>query len=98
MRLAKRSVRTLFLLGAVVFYACGSPALQVPEDLSMSTTPDLTSRVCVSSCTLDTQCQNSCALPSSAINCCTVQTKTCYVASATTCPAPPPDMTVVSPY
>jgi len=58
--------------------------------------PDL-SKVCISSCTSDIQCQNSCAAPSSGISCCDTSTQMCYTSSASVCPAPP-DMAIQSSY
>ncbi len=58
--------------------------------------PDL-AKICVSSCTADTDCQNSCPSPSSGISCCDTTSGTCYTNNAQICPAPP-DMAISSSY
>jgi hypothetical protein len=58
--------------------------------------PDL-AKVCVSSCSVDTDCQNSCPSPSAGTSCCDTTSGTCYTSAQSICPAPP-DMSIASSY
>jgi hypothetical protein len=58
--------------------------------------PDL-ARMCVSMCTVDTDCQNSCPSPSNGVSCCDTTSGQCYTSAQSVCPAPP-DMAIASSY
>jgi hypothetical protein len=99
MKLAKWSIRAALLIGALAVASCGGNSqMAPPEDLKPAIILDLTTKVCISSCTTHQQCQSSCAPAPVGANCCDRLTNTCYVVATAVCPAPPADMTMTSPY
>lgn len=69
-----------------------------PTKLPPSTAPDAapppsTTKVCVATCTADSECASSCPALAGGVQCCDLQTKTCWGSKTATCPAPvdPPD-------
>jgi len=97
--LANRSLRLGWVLAVLLLAACSSEPLMAPADLHPAgPPPDLATKMCVSSCTSDTQCQSTCASAPVGLNCCDQATHSCYVVANATCPQPIVDMTVAGPY
>jgi hypothetical protein len=93
----------LALLPLVVVVACAADGEPIQDAMEVETAepakmPDTAppredppAKVCVSSCTQDSECQNSCPALDTGIQCCDAATSVCFASAAAACPVPPPN-------
>jgi hypothetical protein len=97
--MGSRSIRALLVATVLAVAGCGGGGVQPPPpDMTPVSPPDLWTKMCPSSCTSHQQCATGCAAAPVGANCCDMITNTCYVVATAQCPAPPVDMSMVSPY